>query len=56
MAKTGLEKIASIDDEIVLLKKKQKDLLVKHNAKERKERNHRLCKRGGLIEKELPEL
>jgi len=55
MAKTKLEKIANIEDEINQLNARKKELLQQHNAQERKARNHRLCKRGGLWESLLPD-
>jgi len=56
MSKTRLEKIASIGGEIEQLKNRQKLLLQQHNTQERKARTHRLCKRGGIVEKLLPGL
>ena len=56
MAKTKLEKIDGIKDVIEQLKKRQRLLLQQHNAQERKDRNHRLCRRGGIVEKLLPDL
>lgn len=56
MAKSKLEKITSIEEEIRQLNAKKSKLKQEHNAQERKARNHRLCQRGGLVEKLLPEL
>jgi len=56
MSKTRLEKIDGIKEEIEQLKIRQKLLLQQHNAHERKARNHRLCRRGGIVEKLLPDL
>jgi hypothetical protein len=56
MTKNKLERINEIDEEIVKLKKRQRKLQQQHNAQERKERNHRLCRRHGHIEKFLPDL
>ena len=56
MSKTRLEKIDGIKDEIEHLRTRQRLLLKQHNAKERKDRNHRLCRRGGIVEKLLPDL
>ena len=56
MAKTRLEKIDGIKEEIEQLKARQKQLQQQHNVQERKARNHRLCKRGGIVEKLLPDL
>lgn len=55
MAQSKIEKIASIDDEIKQLRERQKRLLQQHNAKERKDRTKRLCKRMGLFESMLPD-
>ena len=55
MAKTKLEKIANIEEEINQLNARKKELLQQHNEQERKARNHRLCKRGGLWESLLPD-
>ena len=55
MAKTKMERIASIDEEITQLKNRQKLLQQQYNVQERKERTHRLCKRGGLWESLLPD-
>ena len=55
MSKTKLERIADINEEITQLKNRQKQLQQQHNAKERKARNHRLCKRGGFWESLLPD-
>ena len=56
MPKTRLEKIDGIKDEIENLRTRQRLLLKQHNAQERKDRNHRLCRRGGIVEKLLPDL
>ena len=56
MSKTRLEKIDGIKEEIEQLRIRQKLLLQQHNAQERKARNHRLCRRGGIVEKLLPDL
>jgi len=55
MAKTKLEKIAGIEEEILQLTKQKKELQQQHNEQERKARNHRLCKRGGMWESLMPE-
>jgi len=54
MAKTRLEKIDGIDEEIALLRRRQALLKQQQGKQERKERTHRLCRRAGLIEKLLP--
>ena len=56
MSKTRLEKIDGIKDEIEQLKARQKLLLQQQNEHERKTRTHRLCRRGGIVEKLLPDL
>lgn len=55
MAQSKVEKIASIEQEIKQLKERQKQLQQQHNAKERKDRTKRLCKRMGLFESMLPD-
>jgi len=48
-----------IDDNLIemeQLQKLQSDLLAQFKEQERKARTHRLCKRGGLMEKAMPEL
>jgi len=54
-ARTKLEKIAGIEDEIRQLENQRKQLLQQHKEQERKARTHRLCKRGGLLESILPD-
>ncbi len=56
MATNRLDKIAELNEEIAQIKKRQALLRQQHNKQERKERTHRLCKRGGLVEKHLPGL
>jgi len=55
MAKTRVERIASIDEEMSKLAEQRKTLLDAHRAQERKARTRRLCQRGGLLEKMLPD-
>ena len=55
MAKTKIEKIASIEEEIRQLENKKKRLIQEQKEQERKDRTNRLCKRMGLIEKLLPD-
>ena len=50
------EKIAAAQKEAEQKQSRLKTLLQKQKAEERKARNHRLCKRGGIIEKLLPDL
>ena len=54
MAKTKIEKIASIEEEIKQLENKKKRLIQEQKEQERKDRTNRLCKRMGFIEKLLP--
>ncbi len=54
MAKTKIEKIASIEEEIKQLENKKKRLIQEQKEQERKDRTNRLCKRMGLFEKLLP--
>ena len=56
MAKTRVEKIDGIDEEIARLRKRQTLLRQQQNRQDRKDRAHRLCRRGGLVEKFLPDL
>ena len=55
MPKTRLEKIAAIEAEQSKLETQRKTLLEAHRAQERKDRTRRLCQRGGLLEKMLPD-
>lgn len=56
MAKTKIEKIASIEEEIRQLENKKKRLIQEQKEQERKDRTNRLCKRMGHIEKLLPDI
>ena len=55
MAKTKIEKIASIEEEIKQLENKKKRLIQEQKEQERKDRTNRRCKRMGFIEKLLPD-
>jgi len=55
MAKTTVEKIEGINQEIEQLKNRQKQLQQKHKSEERKARTKRLCSRAGLLESMLPD-
>jgi len=55
MAKTRVEKIAGIDEEIAQLLAQKKNLLHEQKEVERKERTNRLCKRAGHLESLLPD-
>ena len=54
MPKTTKEKIESVQAEITQLTNRKKVLIQKQNAEERKNRTHRLCKRGGYLESKIP--
>jgi len=56
MRKTTSEKITNVKEQIEQLQKQEKLLLQKQKKEERTARTHRLCKRGGLMEKLLPDL
>jgi len=55
-AKTYEEKIASTDEKIQQLINQKKQIIQQQKATERKERNSRLCRRHGLLEKYMPAL
>jgi hypothetical protein len=55
MAKTKIEKIAGIEEQIAQLENQRKKLLQQQKEQERRERTTRLCKRAGLLESLLPE-
>ncbi len=55
MAKTKIEKIASIDEEIRQLTNKKKRLIQEQKEQERKDRTNRLCRRMGLFESLVPD-
>jgi hypothetical protein len=54
MSVTKEERIANIETQIAELVKQRKNIIQAQKAAERKARTHRLCKRGGEIEKNLP--
>ena len=54
--KTTAEKIEAAKIEKEQAETRIKKLLQEQKAEERKARNHRLCKRGGQVEKLLPDL
>jgi TolA-binding protein len=56
MARAISERITAAQEEVKQLEAHIKQLLQAQKVQERKERNHRLCKRGGLVEKLLPGL
>ncbi len=56
MSKTTTEKRMNVEEQIKQLENQRKQLIQKERDEERKKRTHRLCKRGGIAEKLLPEL
>ena len=56
MSKTNPEKIGSIDEQMAQLAARKKRLIQQENARLRKERNSRLYRRHGLLEKYMPNL
>jgi hypothetical protein len=54
MSITKEERISNIETQIAELVKQRKNIIQAQKAAERKARTHRLCKRGGEIEKLLP--
>ena len=56
MRKTINERIEAAKLEKEQAEARIKKLLQEQKTQERKDRNHRLCKRGGLVEKLLPDL
>ena len=55
MARSKMERVASIEEQIAQLENKKNELLEAHKEKERKARTHRICERGGHIESILPD-
>ena len=56
MAKTNSEKIGSIDEQMAQLAARKKRLIQQENTRVRKERNSRLYRRHGLLQKYMPGL
>jgi hypothetical protein len=56
MINSTSKKIENVQAEIPQLKNKEKLLMQKHKAEERKARTHRFCKRHGYLESKIPEL
>jgi len=54
--RTTAEKRISVEEQIKQLEKQRSTLLEKEKEEGRKARTHRLCKRGGIVEKLLPDL
>ena len=54
MATDYTEKITGIEEQIAQLKNRQRELLQKHKAQERKERTRRLIERGAIAESLTP--
>lgn len=55
MAKTRVEKIAGIEEEIRQLENRRKQLVQEQKTQERKDRTKRLCRRMGFFESLLPD-
>ena len=55
MAKTSVEKIASVEDKIKQLENQRKQLIQKQKADERKARTRRLIQRGAILEGFIPD-
>ena len=56
MKKTTGEKINNVDEQMRILAEEKKALQKKKREEEQDERNKRYCKRGGIAEKQIPEL
>ena len=56
MPKTTAERIAEVQERKQQMQNQIKRLQQQQKSEERKARTHRLCKRGGIVEKLLPEL
>ena len=55
MAKTKIERIAGLEEQIKQLENQRKQLVQKQKEQERKDRTRRLCRRMGLLESMLPD-
>jgi len=55
MLNKKLERINTIEENIKKMENQKKHLMQQYKEQERKERTHRLCKRGGLLESILPD-
>ena len=55
MAKTKIDKIANIQEQIQQLENQRKRLIQEQKEQERKDRTKRLCRRMGLFESMLPD-
>ena len=56
MSKSKTAKIEGIDEKVAQLLNQKKKLVQQENERLRKERNSRLCRRHGLLEKYMPDL
>ena len=56
MKKSTADKLNSVDEQMRVLAEEKKTLQKKKREEEQDERNKRYCKRGGIIEKHIPEL
>ena len=55
MAKTTIEIITEVEEQIRQFENRRKELIQQQKEEARKERTHRICKRGGLLESMLPD-
>ena len=55
MANAKLKRIEGLKVKIQQLENLQKEIMQEYKEDLRKERTHRICKRGGMVEKHLPE-
>lgn len=55
MLSKKLERINSLEEQIKKLENQKKSIMQKYKEQERKERTHRLCNRGGLLESIFPD-
>jgi len=55
MANAKLKRIEGIKEKIQQLENLQKEILQEYKEDLKKERTHRICKRGGMVEKFMPE-
>ena len=56
MKKTTDEKLNNVDEQMRILAEEKKALQKKKREEEQEERNKRYCKRGGIVEKHIPDL
>ena len=56
MKKSTADKLNNVDEQIRQLEEQRKALRKTEREEKEKERNRRLCKRGGIVEKHIPDL